>query len=527
MGLLEYLSGGARPAAASDDNAPTSSSLDSDSDSTMTSSFDSVTQYLEDRDDPTIQQHSPLLNLPREVLQQVLSAYGATATHCVHDDDLLWAALLREQLPPESSHDVPSGSGSPYPAPTYRELYISHHPYWFVPRRKIWVSDDPYMGKVMIARFDPRRGCIEGYRLIAERGAGKTMAWRRNLGVRIDTFRPRVRLWLDDPVLKLPYAQYDEGRSSVGMQRQGWWEGEMKMSVGRPGHNTSASFFLARDVKVDGYSGMEVWPPRTIPGMKRVRAGSSGNGFRGKEHRPQRYEEISQTSFRMRHWVQFAAGRTRFGVRMEEEVSTWSTLDEGLYRPSKEKPYQGIFVGDYAGHGCEFLLVMQTERAPRPPERRGISILGERGLWEGDVEGYLDEESGLAAGTTALTALEETEVLSKEAVKLTGDPNVPRGEHTFISDDIGQKGFVRIATEEPFRGARVVRSRGHVAARGFVHDEFIPSQLFMINHDRLAQYWLPFGHISYYQRVDIDEVVDQAFHGSRAAGFEEDYEMKV
>ena len=56
-----------------------------------------------------------------------------------------------------------------------------------------------------------------------------------------------------------------------------------------------------------------------------------------------------------------------------------------------------------------------------------------------------------------------------EAIKLTGDPNIPRGEHTFIADNIGSGGFIRNASEHPFCGARVVKSRGHVAARGFLH----------------------------------------------------------
>jgi hypothetical protein len=42
-------------------------------------------------------------------------------------------------------------------------------------------------------------------------------------------------------------------------------------------------------------------------------------------------------------------------------------------------------------------------------------------------------------------------------------------------------------------------------------DEFIPSQLFMVNHDLLAQYWLPFDHISYYQRIDLDKLIDDTF----------------
>ena len=54
-----------------------------------------------------------------------------------------------------------------------------------------------------------------------------------------------------------------------------------------------------------------------------------------------------------------------------------------------------------------------------------------------------------------------------EAVKLTGDPNIPRGEYTFIAPDIGPGGLIRVADEELFKGARIVKSVGHIAARGF------------------------------------------------------------
>jgi hypothetical protein len=54
-----------------------------------------------------------------------------------------------------------------------------------------------------------------------------------------------------------------------------------------------------------------------------------------------------------------------------------------------------------------------------------------------------------------------------EAVKLTGDPNIPRGEYTFIAPDIGSNGLLRVADKGIFKGARIVRSVGHIAARGF------------------------------------------------------------
>jgi hypothetical protein len=59
-----------------------------------------------------------------------------------------------------------------------------------------------------------------------------------------------------------------------------------------------------------------------------------------------------------------------------------------------------------------------------------------------------------------------------EAVKLTGDPNIPRGEYTFIAPDIGPNGLLRIASEELFKGARIVKSVGHIAARGFRDGKF-------------------------------------------------------
>lgn len=54
-----------------------------------------------------------------------------------------------------------------------------------------------------------------------------------------------------------------------------------------------------------------------------------------------------------------------------------------------------------------------------------------------------------------------------EAIKLTGDMNIPRGEYTFIAPEIGDAGLVRVADEDIFKGARFVKSAGHIAQRGF------------------------------------------------------------
>jgi hypothetical protein len=95
------------------------------------------------------------------------------------------------------------------------------------------------------------------------------------------------------------------------------------------------------------------------------------------------------------------------------------------YTPSVEKPWQGIWCGDYFDHGVELLLVLQPDSTD--------SLL---------------------------------------AVKLTGDSNVPRWQYSIVVPDLLEGGLARVAEEEGFRGARVVRMcASHMAATGFKFSE--------------------------------------------------------
>ena len=230
-------------------------------------------------------------------------------------------------------------------------------------------------------------------------------------------------------------------------------------------------------------------------------------------------------------------------VRMGEEVMTFSTLLEESYMPTKDKPWQGIWVGDYSGHGCEFLLVLQrhvtspmalsrTSSTGSLPRGMAMSMVdadvglrdsdrfqhsadalesqtvvpldhtaetGGPSTWQTEqnianqygkgMQGTKTTQDDSLASPNAQGSASEAPSGRLEAIKLTGDINVPRGEYTWIAEDIGPNGLIRVANEQMFVGARTVRSWGHIADRGYRHERFISSQLIMISHDSLAQYW--------------------------------------
>ncbi|UNI24833.1 hypothetical protein JDV02_010549 [Purpureocillium takamizusanense] len=447
-----------------------------------------------------------LSHLSAQELAFVAATCRALRKHAM--SDFHWHRLVQ--------HNVPGQAVTrPGPFSSYRELYVAHDRVWFLPKYKIWFCDRDLMGKLIVTRLDQRRGCIEGYQLLAVSNRSTFQHWSADSQVIIHGFEPQVKLHLDKPVVQFRVRdrQEDGGFSSrPGANR---FADEMPMALEERMGAMFSNFLLTRPLdpktaeeKLDtDYPYDNIWPPPTIPARHHVSGARSGQGVveLSPDDRPRSQWDVSDQTFRIRQWMEMAGtpapprllGRTPAGppdlgltgVHIGEEIITYSTLDPVLYTPTPTKPWRGIWVGDYSGHGCEFLLINQPDDPPATD--------AELGLVRDDDE---TDESWEKRRTEARMYRGRF-----EAIKLTGDPNVPRGEYTFVADDLGPKGFVGVAADEPFVGARVVHSQGHIAGTGFVRDKYIESQLLLLSPDRLAQYWVGFGHISFFERVHIDD----------------------
>ncbi|TID23034.1 F-box domain protein [Venturia nashicola] len=364
----------------------------------------------------------PLTNLPAEIIYNILSflppiSLGAVAQTCrllsEHAyDDKLWQAIVHSNLPATTLKTAA-------PSPSFRHLYLSHLPYWFLPKHKIWFSDTQATGKLLIARYSPSRQTIEAYTVTASRGTSTFKFWKWNPEVVIHTFEPTVRLDLNQSLLRL-----------------------------RPRDISSSSGALTSEIY------MQAETP-----MRSYRTHQNG-------HQPDKNRGLPEGAKEAIHARRFLGEP---GSRTTETAVT-----DAEENPAAESQLPGQ-INSWPGS--------ETTVAPI--------------ITQGDI--YTPKEDDC----------NEDRIYRGQllAVKLTGDTNIPRGEYTFIAPDIGKDGTVRIANEEMFKGARIVTSVGHIAARGYREDQYIPSQLILISHDTIAQYWETFGHISFYKRVDIDSLI--------------------
>lgn len=502
----------------------------------------------------------PLLRLPSELLTNILAFLSpldlastsrtCSALHTHSYDDRIWHPLINANLPTPIAHATSLKS--------FRDLYIAHHPHWFLPRHRIWFADTNPTGKLIISRFDPESGCIVAYSVVAIRGEPALFHWEKDPRVIIHTFDPQVLLNLERPVLRLSVdsTKTDDQPNNFASDRNygpsSEYSKETLMDVSADS-GLYSSFMLCRALPEAAIStGTAVWPPLRFPAMERVRS-ESRDGFDSLGHRPSALSEVSEHNFRLRKWVEYNGRRTSpqrmsfnstnglvaalgmagsyisahlranghggMTIRMPEDISTYATLPKECYTPTPEKPWQGIWCGDYSGHGCEFLLIQQPSEDEQRPLPEGMNWLMPwfRGQTQPDaaaasraaerlddmdgsdnnnnIDGSGDrpeELPGVASPLASISTAEDLPKLEKEdaaytmhpgadykdaphgrleAIKLTGDPNIPRGEYTFIAPDIGTNGLLRIADEEIFQGARIVRSAGHIAAEGFWNGE--------------------------------------------------------
>lgn len=129
---------------------------------------------------------------------------------------------------------------------------------------------------------------------------------------------------------------------------------------------------------------------------------------------------------------------------------------------SKSSPLSFVHSADNfsSGHGCEFILLNQPDAKETFDESTIIKQSDE------SQEQFLARKKDAQIYRGRL-----------EAIKLTGDPNIPRGEYTFVAEDIGEAGLVRIAKEDQFKGARIVKSKGQLANRNFINRKYFEASI--------------------------------------------------
>lgn len=372
-----------------------------------------------------------LPDLPSELISLILSYLSpfdlvsvSLTNHLlrVHSlADHLWQRIVQAQL-----HGVKLTT--PRPCASFRELYIAHDPRWFLTRYKIWFCDRDLTGKLVIVRYDERRGVIEGYQLLANRPISSTStSHHQSLSEHgelvFHDFDPELKLHLDKPVLQLRANSLENAARSPPTPTSGpstllpatdhvnKFSAEIPMPLdNRYTDNMFNTFILARSLpdnmarerQLLPFPYGNTWPPPAVPAATRVSAGD----LIGPEDRPTTMSEINDMAFRIRSWIEMRPAGLRgvsmgwigpslsldsnwpsnnsvFGqasrawsssynpgthpsmsTHIGDQITTYSTLDPELYTPTVSQPWKGIWVGDYSAHGCEFLLVTQNHPTP-------------------------------------------------------------------------------------------------------------------------------------------------------------------
>lgn len=452
------------------------------------------------------------------------------------------------------------------------------------------------MGKLIVTRFNRATAGIEAFNVVVPRmnvagdgdvnGGVLTWEGREDEGWMLRSYMPDLRLWYNDPVLVIDsdstktarrLAQTNRHRKEelhhqsaeeeLRMAETDWermdtipWRGRgITMEIGtQPSVRNILRLALRADSPLvkktvdDDEDSLSVWPPRTI----QVRSPSQRVCNALYYQTPQTLSSLSTYGFHLSRCISFAPelgfplGGVGVGMNLD---ATYATLDEELYIPTQKKPLQGVWVGDYSGHGSEFLLfvhrdardtfqgIPHADDKDRPPRCSIVPSTNNNNhinssLFSSD---YLDIPSGSPTTTTTSNAATPSSSPSRSrstpisilpaspsphvpstlppiplpsngslhAIKLTGDPNIPRGEVSFVIPDLSPAtGLIRIATESPFAGAPVFRGKGHIARTGFSNCECIDIEVIIVSVNVIAVVWIDMRVVAYFRRVDIQEL---------------------
>lgn len=478
---------------------------------------------------------TPILLMPPEVIIEILChlsmadivsvSLTCRALHVHTISDVIWRRLVQESTPGNNIT-------SPHPFKSFRELYACYEHLWFLPKNKLFFADRDMAGRLIIIRYDQRFGVIEGLQLVAvntHRADTEVQFWGPDRTIMLGKFAPKVELHGEGPILRISRDIHNPcweerkymRRHWLAYPEENWARGKKRAPYQPVVHMTvgassvlRADLFLVKEAPPDANLGL-VWPPLSIPAATRALGHQHmDDTFDTRPHQlmddtfdtiPFKPDQIFPGAFRLRRWIELYMGINHFhqldmepeptaqdnapapaGVHFGEELATFGTIDPAMYKPTPEKPYRGIWVGDYGPNGCEFLFFHQPDMdeqeeaeymdsvfARQAGEETEIDVkLRKLRMWtrhhpERLMRGPHESDERFAQRKEAVTV-----VGPLHAVKLTGDPHVPRGEYSFVTFDVGNTEEQYVADEPPFEGVRVVRAQGQVARHGFVNSKW-------------------------------------------------------
>jgi hypothetical protein len=436
-----------------------------------------------------------LLTIPTELIATIVAHLEpedlALTSQTCHQlrvfclDDKNWRRHIQDIVPYKLPPKVPTREGvdrlvlqnliRPGNVTSWLDVWRGFHHFWFILKRRLWISDRNPNGDLIIALFELNTLQIKGYRLIAQNSfdAPPAISYsERDTHVAIPSFDPVLTRHRESFTITHPgpwtstYVYPLDGMSYS--HRDGNLPPEIRCSTPTNYAARVVKIILARDLPLVAIGRTtSVWPPLSLPGSNRVRNPNLGPSasmglsyhvdYESRGYRPGTMVEKSVDAFRLTSSPQTVSiGHGRVVGISHSSGESLAAIHESVLYPTAEKPFQGIWIGDYNGHGNEFVLFQQPGG--------NDSTYFEMPEHARSVLSKIEEEFPVIEQPEQMDSPYKGPLIG---VKLTGDRNVPRSEYTVIVPNLAK--VLRVANERSFKDALVVRALAHLAGDMFTN----------------------------------------------------------
>lgn len=421
-----------------------------------------------------------ITDLPFEILTQILELVeGTDLAQLCKTNSTFWSAIVEQEPLWKQKCTLELGTHTFEPYKSWYDQYcVLWRHKWLRP--SIWHGDKNVFGTLAASLYNKDEGAFEVYEVVLS--PSRTSTNERNHVFQLvieqrgdsSTTTPTTnenttngnttnshgtangRDTNDQPQFYIGFSQVP----IIRLGRHTDYDSEKSLTMFDSNRQLFTLLMRAAAISPDRqHRSMSLWPPKMLPAKSRAR-NVSGTGFRG--HYNKNTMTACQDLFRVRRWVTYM--HSPFNLVMGESVETFSRLlPEWYYHNDNSKGLQGIWIASLT-HGLQAILVRELNDGRRV-----------------------------------------------EAIKLTGDIDVPRGEYFFISDDVDAKHSVESECQVPnfvhMQNMRIIRTVYQTADMNYMNNTYSNGSLVHCNPNTLVLYHENGSYLGHMYRIDVEPLM--------------------